>query len=103
LPSFVFAAGDRRRAVAAHRHPADDLEPSQIAASVPEAVDRLYVIRYGKDHWDASRIEAEINQAADWATRNGVPLVCNEFGAFRYGVDPPDRAASSGENRTGLR
>jgi endoglucanase len=83
-------------------YPSSAENAAQVADGVPEAVDRLYVIRYGKDHWDASRIEAEINQAADWATHNGVPLVCNEFGAFRYGVDPPDRAAWIKDVRTSL-
>jgi aryl-phospho-beta-D-glucosidase BglC (GH1 family) len=50
------------------------------------------VIRYGQDHWDASRIEAEINAVADWAKQNGVPVVCNEFGVFRH-AQPQDRNA----------
>jgi endoglucanase len=48
------------------------------------------VVRYGQDHWDAARVDAEIGQAADWASRNGVPLVCNEFGVFRH-AEPQDR------------
>jgi endoglucanase len=51
------------------------------------------VIRYGRDHWDAARIESEMKQAAEWARRRGVPLVCNEFGVFREYSDPQDRAA----------
>jgi aryl-phospho-beta-D-glucosidase BglC (GH1 family) len=72
-------------------YPSSPENAAQVAASVPEAVDRLYVIRYGEDHWDASRIEAEINQAADWAKQNGVPLICNEFGVYRN-ADPQDRS-----------
>ena len=59
------------------------------------------VIRYGQDHWDSSRIEAEINQAADWAHRNGVPLVCNEFGVYRK-AEPQDRIAWIKDVRTVL-
>src|SRR5208282_3874724 len=66
---------------------------AQVAEAVPEAVHRLDVIRYGQDHWDAARVEAEINQAAEWAKQNGVPLVCNEFGVFRDFSDPKDRTA----------
>ena len=69
---------------------------------VPEARDRMQVIRYGQDHWDASRIEAEINQAASWAKRRGVPLICNEFGVFRDWSDPRDRAAWIKDTRTAL-
>ena len=75
----------------------------QVADRVPEAVDRLYVVRYGQDHWDPSRIEAEINQAAEWAKKNGVPLICNEFGVFRYGgAEAQDRGAWIRDVRTSL-
>jgi endoglucanase len=72
-------------------YPSTPENAAQVATGVPEALDRLYVIRYGQDHWEASRVEAEINQAADWAKQNRVPLICNEFGVFRYGADPDDR------------
>jgi endoglucanase len=82
-------------------YPSDSANAAQVAATVPDAVHRLDVIRYGQDHWDASRVEAEINQAADWAQRNGVPLVCNEFGAFRQ-AEPKDRVAWIKDVRTSL-
>ena len=86
-----------------HLHyPSDPKNAAEIAATVPEAQHRLDVIRYGQDHWDSARIEAEINQASDWASRNNVPLVCNEFGAFRWGVDPQDRVAWIRDTRTAL-
>jgi len=84
------------------RYPSNPENASQVATRVPEAVHRLDVIRYGQDHWDASRIEAEINQAADWAKQNGVPLVCNEFGVFRPFAEPQDRAAWIKDVRTSL-
>lgn len=61
-------------------YPSTPESAEQVAALVPSEVDRLRVIRYGRDHWDAARIETEMKQAADWARRRGVPLVCNEFG-----------------------
>jgi endoglucanase len=72
-------------------YPSSPENAAQVAATVPEALDRMYVIRYGQDHWDAARIDAEINQAADWARKYNVPLICNEFGAYRNGVEPQDR------------
>jgi aryl-phospho-beta-D-glucosidase BglC (GH1 family) len=84
------------------QYPSSPANAAEVAGAVPEAVNRLSVIRYGQDHWDASRIEAEINQAADWARRNGVPLVCNEFGVFRRFSDPADRAAWITDVRTSL-
>ena len=64
-----------------------------MSALVPNEVDRLHVIRYGREHWDGARIESEMKQAAEWARRRGVPLVCNEFGVYRNFADPQDRAA----------
>jgi len=82
-------------------YPSSPENAARVAESVPEAIHRLDVIRYGQDHWDASRVEAEINQAADWAKRNGVPLVCNEFGVFRQ-ADMQDRARWLTDVRTSL-
>ncbi len=82
-------------------YPSDPANAAQVAETVPEAIDRLFVIRYGEDHWGAQRIEAEINQAADWAHRNGVPLVCNEFGVYRH-ARPEDRLAWLKDVRTSL-
>jgi endoglucanase len=83
-------------------YPSSPENAAQVAAGVPEALDRLYVIRYGQDHWDATRIEAEINQAADWAKQNHLPLICNEFGVFRYGAEPQDRIRWITDVRTSL-
>ncbi|HVN20795.1 MAG TPA: glycoside hydrolase family 5 protein [Dongiaceae bacterium] len=83
------------------RYPSDPKNAADVAAEVPEAVHRLEVIRYGQDHWDASRIEAEINQVADWAKQNGVPVVCNEFGVFRH-ADLRDRNAWIQDTRVSL-
>ena len=83
-------------------YPSSPENAAQVAAGVPDALDRLYVIRYGEDHWNASRIDSEINQAADWAKHNGVPLICNEFGAYRAGVEAQDRTAWLVDVRTSL-
>jgi hypothetical protein len=48
------------------------------------------------------RIESEMKQAAEWARRRGVPLVCNEFGVYREYADPQDRAAWLHDVRTAL-
>jgi endoglucanase len=84
------------------RYPSSPENAARVAASVPEALDRLSIICYGRDHWEASRIEAEIDQAADWATQNRVPFICNEFGVFRYGADPEDRVRWITDVRTSL-
>jgi endoglucanase len=83
-------------------YPSSPENAAQVATLLPEARDRMQVIRYGQDHWDDSRIEAEINQAADWAKQRGVPLICNEFGVFRDYSEPQDRSAWIKDVRTSL-
>ena len=84
------------------RYPSTAESAERAAALAPAEVDRLQVIRYGHDHWDAARIDSEMKQAAEWARRRGVPLVCNEFGVYREYSDPRDRAAWLHDVRTAL-
>jgi endoglucanase len=74
-------------------YPSTKEAAAQAAALEPDDVNRLPVIRYGLDHWDAERIEAEMEEAAGWARRRGVPLVCNEFGVYRAYAEPQYREA----------
>ena len=74
----------------------------QAAALVPDAVNRLLVIRYGMDRWNAGRIDEEISQIAAWGKRWMVPLICNEFGVYRRAALPKDRAAWISDVRTTL-
>src|SRR5229473_340054 len=83
-------------------YPSSPESAAKVAAEAPEAVDSLAIIRYGQEHWDASRIDAEITQVAEWARQRGVPLVCNEFGVYRDYADPKDREAWIHDVRTSL-
>jgi aryl-phospho-beta-D-glucosidase BglC (GH1 family) len=83
-------------------YPSSPESAAKVAAAMPDAVDRLTVIRYGQDHWDAARIDAEITQVAEWARQHGVPVVANEFGVYRDYADPQDRAAWLHDVRTAL-
>jgi endoglucanase len=77
------------------------MESAERAAALElDDVNRLPVIRYGLDHWDASRMDAEMKEAARWANRRGVPLVCNEFGVYRAYADPQSRYAWIHDART---
>lgn len=84
------------------RYPSSSESAQQAAALVPDEANRLQVIRYGHEHWDASRIEAEMDQAASWARGRGVPLICDEFGVYRDYADPQDRTAWLRDVRTAL-
>jgi endoglucanase len=83
-------------------YPSTPESATRAAAAVPDAQDRLAVIRYGYEHWDAARIDAEINQAAEWSHKNRVPVMCSEFGVYREYSDPRDRAAWLHDVRTSL-
>jgi len=83
-------------------YPANMETAEKVAAAEPDAVNRLAVLRYGLDHWDAFRIGVEVGQAAEWAKRWNVPLTCNEFGVYRKDSDPQDRARWLHDVRTTL-
>jgi hypothetical protein len=83
-------------------YPASMETAEKVAASEPDPVNRLTVLRYGLDHWDAFRMGVEIGQAAEWAKHWNVPLTCNEFGVYRKNSDPQDRARWLHDARTTL-
>ena len=83
-------------------YPANMQTAEAVAAAEPDPVNRLQVLRYGLDHWDANRVAIEIGQAAEWAKHWNVPLTCNEFGVFRRDSDPQDRARWLHDVRTTL-
>jgi endoglucanase len=84
------------------KYPSSPETAAKVAESVPDAMDRMAVVRYGQDHWDAGRIDAEITQVDRWARQRGVPVVCNEFGVYREYVDPKDREAWIHDVRTAV-
>jgi aryl-phospho-beta-D-glucosidase BglC (GH1 family) len=84
------------------RYPSTLESAQKAAAGVPEAADRLAVIRYGYEHWNADRIEGEISQIAEWGQQHNVPVICDEFGVYRDYTDPHDRAEWIKDVRTSL-
>jgi len=83
-------------------YPSTPESAEKAALQEPDAVNRLYLVRYGLDRWNADRIDAEVSQVAEWAKQRGVPVVCNEFGVYRKNADPNDRAAWIHDLRTSL-
>ena len=83
-------------------YPSNPENVQQAASLVPDAVNRLSVIHYGMDRWNASRIDEEISQIAAWGKRWSVPLTCNEFGVYRKTAQPKDRASWISDVRTTL-
>jgi endoglucanase len=83
-------------------YPASMETAEKVMAMEPDPVNRLALLRYGLDHWDARRIGIEIGQAAEWGKRWNVPLTCNEFGVYRKDSDPQDRKRWLHDVRTSL-
>ena len=83
-------------------YPSDPENVQAVALQLDDPAHRLLVIRYGTDHWNASRIDNEIVQVANWASHWGVPVICNEFGVYRKNADPKDRAAWLNDVRSSL-
>jgi endoglucanase len=89
-------------AVKALPYPSAPESAERVAANVPDPQKRLWVIRYGLEHWDAARFNAEFAQVDAWGKRWNVPVTCNEFGVYRRVARPEDRAAWLTDVRSAL-
>ena len=69
---------------------------------VPDLANRFAQEHYWLDHWDAHRIRLEIDAAANWGKTYNVPMLCNEFGAYRRVTDPASRMNWLRDVRTAL-
>lgn len=62
--------------------PVDDTRACEHVAERTEHQRTADVIRfYCSERWDAARVSGVVQQAAEWARRNGVAVLCGEFGA----------------------
>lgn len=89
-------------AVQALPYPSSPETAERVAANVPDRQKRLWIVRYGLDHWNAARMDAEFAQVEAWAKNWNVPVTCNEFGVYRKAAKPEDRAAWLKDVRTAL-
>ena len=83
-------------------YPATESSMQDILKQVPDAANRYALERYWLDHWDARRIRLQIDAAAAWGHEHNVPLICNEFGAYRRVTEPASRMAWIHDVRTAL-
>ncbi len=83
-------------------YPATESSMQELLKQVPDAANRYQLESYWLDHWDAHRIRLLIDEAAAWGRENHVPLICNEFGAYREYSDPTSRANYIHDVRTAL-
>jgi aryl-phospho-beta-D-glucosidase BglC (GH1 family) len=79
--------------------------PEQIAPilkSVPGEYAKYQLFLYGQSGWNKAAVQQRLGFAAAWARERNVPLICNEFGAFRDTAPPDSRARYIEAVRSGL-
>jgi hypothetical protein len=75
---------------------------AELVKQVPDLPARFELENYWLDHWDAHHIRAQIDEGAAWARQYNVPLICNEFGAYREHTDADARMRWIHDVRTAL-
>ncbi len=83
-------------------YPATEASMAESLRQVPDSQSRYKLEGYFLDHWDAHRIRLLIDEAAAWGRTNGVPLICNEFGAYREHTEEASRMNWLHDVRTAL-
>jgi endoglucanase len=83
-------------------YPPNDAAMQALLPQVPDLPDRYALENYWLNHWDGRHIRLLIDEAAAWARQYNVPLVCNEFGAYRNNSDPVSRINWLHDVRTAL-
>ncbi len=83
-------------------YPSDPLGVEKDLPMLHDDVTRLHLYYYGTQRWDAVTIRQRIDFAARWGAARHVPVVCNEFGAFKDTVEPTARARYLHDVRTAL-
>ncbi len=73
-------------------YPATSSELADRMKDIPNDYARYQLYLYGADGWNAASIRQHIAFAADWGREHHVPILCNEFGAFRDTAPPESRA-----------
>ena len=72
--------------------PATAADLSAQMKNVPGDLARYNLYLYGAEGWNAQAIAGRIAFAASWARERNVPLICDEFGAYKDTVPPASRA-----------
>jgi endoglucanase len=83
-------------------YPATESTMAELVKEVPDAPSKYKLEGYWLDRWDGHRIRLLIDEAAAWGHENGVPLICNEFGAYRDHTDEQSRMNWIRDVRTAL-
>ena len=84
------------------RIPATPEQTAAIAAPLANDNARYQLFVYGHSDWNAKGIADRLAFAAAWGREHGVPVICNEFGAFRDTAPKDSRTRYLHDVRAGL-
>jgi endoglucanase len=60
--------------------------------AIPNDIARYQLFLYATGNWNADTVRQRIAFAANWGREHNVPILCNEFGAYRDTAPPDSRA-----------
>lgn len=83
-------------------YPATAAQIAAINAGIPSDNARYQLFVYGVSDWNAQGIADRLQFAAAWGREHGVPVICNEFGAYRDTAPADSRTRYLHDVRTGL-
>jgi endoglucanase len=83
-------------------YPATSSQIADRLKNIPDDSARYQLYLYGAEGWNAASILQRIAFAAAWGRERHVPVVCNEFGAFRDTAPQDSRARYLHDVRTAL-
>jgi endoglucanase len=83
-------------------YPATSSQIADLLKNIPDDSARYQLYLYGAEGWSAELILHRIAFAAAWGHEQHVPVVCNEFGAFRDTAPHDSRARYLHDVRTAL-
>jgi endoglucanase len=83
-------------------YPATSGQIAERIKNIPGDSARYQLYLYGAEGWNATSILQRIAFAAAWGSERHVPVICNEFGAFRDTAPRDSRARYLHDVRTAL-
>ena len=81
-------------------YPSNPQNVEKVLPQIDNEEAKKVAIQYGQENWNTSRLEGIFGQAAAWAKKNNVRVVCSEFGVYKPNVDAADRNAFLQDIRT---
>jgi endoglucanase len=82
--------------------PATPDQLQSVMKTVPGDLAKYQLYLYGAGGWNAKTIHERLGFASTWSSEHNVPVICNEFGAYRETAPPDSRTRYIEAVRSGL-